>query len=176
VKLPTNEEAKVISQRFALRGFPGCVGSIDCMKVYWKNCPTAWAGQYQGREGSPNIVLEAVVDDRRRLQHAFFGTPGSCNDINVLESSPLRSAIIAGRWPPKVEYSVDNVRYNLGYVLADGIYPPRRCFVQSVPRSSMPTAAQSAFSSLQEAVRKDLECAFGVLQARFAFTRTPVRL
>jgi hypothetical protein len=73
VKLPKNEEAKVISQRFALRGFPGCVGSIDRMKVYWKTCPTAWAGQYQGREESPTIVLEAVVDDRRRFQHAFSG-------------------------------------------------------------------------------------------------------
>jgi hypothetical protein len=28
VKLPNNEEAKEISQRFALRRFPGCIGSI----------------------------------------------------------------------------------------------------------------------------------------------------
>jgi hypothetical protein len=134
VHLPTSEEAKIISRRFELRGFPGCVGSIDCMKVCWKNCSTAWASQYQGREGTPTIVLEAVVDDRRRFQHAFFAKPGSCNDINVLESSPLRSAIIAGKWPPKVEYYVGNVRHNLGLVLADGIYPTLRCFVQSVPR------------------------------------------
>jgi hypothetical protein len=176
VRLPTNDEARAVSYRFEQRGFPGCVGSIDCCKVYWKNCPTAWAGQYQGREGSPTIVLEAIVDDRRRFQHAYFGKPGSCNDINVLESSTLKTAIIAGRWPPKVEFNICGVKHNLAYVLADGIYPNWRCFVQTVPRSSRPTPAQMAFSAAQEAVRKDVECAFGIMQARFAFTRTPVRL
>jgi methylphosphotriester-DNA--protein-cysteine methyltransferase len=34
VRLPTSDEAQAISNRFRLRGFPGCVGSIDCMKVY----------------------------------------------------------------------------------------------------------------------------------------------
>jgi Plant transposon protein len=124
--------------------------------VYWKNCPTAWAGQYQGREGSPTIVLEAIVDDRRRFQHAYIAKPGSCNDINVLESSTLKTAIIAGRWPPKVEFNICGVKHNLAYVLPDGIYPNWRCFVQTVPRSSRPTPAQMAFSAAQESVRNDV--------------------
>ncbi|KAK3229557.1 hypothetical protein Dsin_001438 [Dipteronia sinensis] len=44
------------------RGFLGMVGSLNCMHWKWKNCPTAWAGQYAGRSGSPTIILEAVAD------------------------------------------------------------------------------------------------------------------
>ncbi|XP_073038077.1 uncharacterized protein [Primulina eburnea] len=44
------------------RGFSGILGSLDCMHWKWKNCPTAWAGQYTGRSGSPIIILEAVAD------------------------------------------------------------------------------------------------------------------
>ncbi|KAH9606325.1 hypothetical protein KSS87_023132 [Heliosperma pusillum] len=48
-----------------VRGFPGMLGSIDCMHWEWKNCPTALAGQYGGRSGKPTIVLEAVASSTR---------------------------------------------------------------------------------------------------------------
>ena len=37
------------------RSFSGMLGSLDCMHWKWKNCPTAWAGQYAGRSGTPTI-------------------------------------------------------------------------------------------------------------------------
>lgn len=43
------------------RGFPGMIGSIDCIHWEWKNCPTAWKGQYTRGSGKPTIVLEAVA-------------------------------------------------------------------------------------------------------------------
>ena len=36
------------------RGFPGCVGSIDCQHWEWKNCPIAWTGQFNGKEKANN--------------------------------------------------------------------------------------------------------------------------
>ncbi|XP_018479657.2 uncharacterized protein LOC108850663 [Raphanus sativus] len=113
------------------RGFPGMLGSLDCMHWKWKNCPTAWAGQYSGRSGSPTIILEAVADYDLWIWHAYFGMPSSNNDINVLESSYLFSNLAQGIAPP-AHYIIQGNEYNMGYYLADGIYPKWSTIVQTI--------------------------------------------
>lgn len=71
------------------RGFSRMLGSIDCMHWKWKNCPTIWHGQYTGHVHEPTIILEAVASKDLWIWHAFFGLPGSHNDINC--SSPFAS-------------------------------------------------------------------------------------
>ena len=71
------------------RSFPGMLGSIDCMHWQWKNCPIQKQGQYKGHVDKPTIILEAVASKDLWIWHAFFGMPGSNNDINVLHRSPL---------------------------------------------------------------------------------------
>ncbi len=53
------------------------MGLLDVTKVHWKNCPTAWKGQFQGREKYAGLGLEAVVDTNLWLWHAAFGFPGT---------------------------------------------------------------------------------------------------
>nr|GEW89196.1 hypothetical protein [Tanacetum cinerariifolium] len=152
------------------RGFPGMIWSIDCMHWQWKNFPTAWAGQYAGRSGKPTIILEAVASYDLWICHAFFGTPGSCNDINVLHRSPLFDDILSGQ-APNVSYTVNGRDYNMAYYLTDCIYPSWAAFVKSI--TSPQLRKHKLFAQQQEAVRKDVEREFGVLQARFAFLRHP---
>ena len=113
------------------RGFPGMLGSLDCMHWKWKNCPTAWGGQYAGRSGSPTIILEAVADYDLWIWHAYFGLPGSNNDINVLEASHLFANLAEGTAPP-ANYVINGKEYNMGYYLADGIYPKWSTLVQTI--------------------------------------------
>ncbi|XP_021736255.1 uncharacterized protein LOC110702817 [Chenopodium quinoa] len=100
------------------RGFPGMMGSIDCMHWEWKNCPRAWKGMYQGRSKTSTVILEAVASQDLWIWHAFFGTPGSCNDINVLQRSPVFSDICEGK-APEVTFNVNGNTYNMGYYLTD---------------------------------------------------------
>ncbi|XP_013674449.2 uncharacterized protein LOC106378951 [Brassica napus] len=61
LRRPTAEDLQRLLDMGEKRGFPGMVGSIDCMHWEWKNCPTAWKGQYARGHGKPTIVLEAVA-------------------------------------------------------------------------------------------------------------------
>ncbi|CAN6574891.1 unnamed protein product [Malus baccata var. baccata] len=132
LRKPTREDLKRLLRKADKRGFPGMIGSLDCMHWEWKNCPTGWAGQFKGRHNKPTIVLEAVASYDTWIWHAFFGSPGSNNDINVLWSSPLFDEVVNG-WAPEFRYK------------------------------------------RQESYRKDVERAFGILQARWAIVRGPAR-
>jgi hypothetical protein len=61
--------------------------------------------------------------------------------------------------------------YNMGYYLANGIYPEWAGFVKTI-RYPMEVKTQH-FATQQEGARKDIESAFGVLQSRFAVIRGP---
>ncbi|CAL2232611.1 unnamed protein product [Prunus armeniaca] len=61
LRRPTPRDLQRLLQKAEARGFPGMIGSIDCMHWQWKNCPTAWQGDYENRKGTKSIILEAVV-------------------------------------------------------------------------------------------------------------------
>ncbi|XP_062075839.1 uncharacterized protein LOC133779962 [Humulus lupulus] len=75
---------------------------------------------------------------------------------------------------PPANYVIKGKEYNMGYYLADGIYPKWSTLVQSIhdPRGKK----KKFFAMKQEACRKNVERAFGVLQSRFAIMAGPARL
>ena len=139
------------------------LGSIDCMHWKWKNCPARWKGMYQGKSRIATVILEVVASRDLWIWHAFFGIPGSCNDINVLQRSLVFDDLLNGR-APQVQFDVNRNTYNKGYYLTDGIYPKWATFIDAIDAPQ--THKQRLFTQRQESARKDVECAFGVLQAR----------
>eukprot|EP00267_Zea_mays_P054706 XP_020407963.1 uncharacterized protein LOC109945971 [Zea mays] len=127
---------------------------------------------FPGMLGKPTIILEAVASTDLWIWHAFFGLPGSHNDINVLRRSPLFDRLMEGQ-APYVQYMVNRHNYEMGYYLADGIYPTWASFVKTIKAPA--NLMDKNFAAAQESQRKDVERAFGVLQARFAIVRNPAR-
>ena len=70
----------------------------------------------------PSVMLEVVASHDLWIWHAFFGVAGSNNDINILNQPPLFTEVLQGR-SPEVHFTVNGTGYNMGYYLADGIYP-----------------------------------------------------
>ncbi|KAL5177670.1 Protein ALP1-like [Glycine soja] len=143
LRRPNNEDIERLLQMGAACGFPG-------------------------DHRNPTIILEAVASKDLWIWHAFFGTAGSNNDIIVLNGSNVFDEVLSGH-APAVQFMVNRTQYNMGYYLADDIYPdfvtPSQCHKEK----------KKLFAQRQESVRKDVERAFGVLQSRFAIIRGPSR-
>ncbi|XP_059625384.1 uncharacterized protein LOC132268570 [Cornus florida] len=161
--IPNEEDIARLLREGEERGFPSMLGSIDCMHWVWKNCPTGWHGIHKGRNHKPTLILEAVTSKDLWIWHAFFGMAGSNNDVNVLDHSPVFNSLINGTMPP-INYEVNGHRRTMGYYLSDGIYPKWATLIQTIPHPT--PVKEKLFAKKQEAVRKDVERAFGVLQIR----------
>ncbi|XP_028056447.1 uncharacterized protein LOC114260504 [Camellia sinensis] len=108
----SNDIAKLLAVGES-RGFPGMLESIDCMHWKWKNCPTALKCMYTSHIHEPTIILEAVASYDLWIWHAFFGLPGSHNDINVLERSFVFTEL-AQRRAPAVNYTINGNEHTMG--------------------------------------------------------------
>ncbi|XP_074376942.1 uncharacterized protein LOC141718453 [Apium graveolens] len=131
LRATTPADLRRLVARGEQKGFPGMIGSIDCMHWEWKNCPSGWGGAYSGRKGCPTIILEAVAFYDTWVWHTFFGVLGAKNDINVLGQSPVFDKVVAGN-SPIVVFHVNGKRYNNVYYLADGIYLKYSTFVKTI--------------------------------------------
>ncbi|POW21257.1 hypothetical protein PSHT_02586 [Puccinia striiformis] len=130
------------------QGFPGMLGSLDCMHWTWKNCPTAYAGQYSGKEKEPTIILVAVASYNTWIWHVFFGLPGTLNNVNVLDQSPVFKKLQDGVGLA-VNFKIGSNDYSMGYYLSDGIYPKWATLIQTI---NFPTTKKEKnFAKHQEA-------------------------
>jgi hypothetical protein len=172
LRQPTRVDLERQVQINTNRGLPGMFASLDCMHWTWKNCPVAWQGQFQDKDKNRSVILEAIADQSLWFWHAFFGLPGGNNDINVLDRSPLIANLLKGEGHD-MSFQVNDHVYPRYYLLTYGIYPQWSCFLQPIHEAQGEKLQH--YTKVQEGARKDVERAFGVLQARWKIVKNPVR-
>ena len=155
-------------------GVSGMLGSLDCSHVGWKNCPVAWQGQYDGKEDKPTIVMEAMCDYNVWFWHVVFGFPGTLNDINIWDRSPLLAAFVDGSFASQVDhkFTIAGKAFHRLWMLVDGIYPELCRFVKNIQQPVNDN--EKSYNGWQEGARKDIERAFGVLQNKFRLLKKDV--
>lgn len=172
---PTSAELVYIERKYKREGCPWCVGSIDCSKLFWKNCTAQDKGQYLNIKGGrlASIQCEAWCDEDLHFWHWNVGRVGTNNYINVLIRSRLLKDIFSGllqlRFREVYRVLLEGTVRNLSYLLADSIYPDWALF--SKPINHTDVEEEKKFSRRQESARKDVERLFGVLKTTFQILR-----
>jgi hypothetical protein len=167
LRYPSKSDARnIVNLHKRVHGIPGMLGSLDVTKIHWSNCPTAWKGQFEGKEGVPTIGLEAVADYNCWIWHSAFGFPGTMNDLNIWDRSPLLASMTDGMHNDiDIPFVINGEVFHQLFYLVDGIYPLLARFVSSVKDPT--NAIDKFFTPKQEAARKDVERAFGVWKKKF---------
>jgi len=174
LRAPNESELRGILERNAARGMPACIGSIDCSHLQWRACPTALQGQYQNRKRTRSVFMDTVCDEDTYVCPLNVGAAGSNNDLNELKFSPLYHAIVAGMWPPRtMSFTFNERTRTMPYYLADGIYPAYPIFATPYPRPD--SRKKRTYNRLQQALRKDVERLYAILEIRFNVLMRPAR-
>ncbi|XP_047978936.1 uncharacterized protein LOC125220844 [Salvia hispanica] len=136
LKKPSTADCQFLLQLHEqVHGFPGMLGSVDCMHWQWKNCHVAWRGSYtSGHKGThPTFILEVVADYRLWIWHAYFRVPGSNTDVNVLNNSNLFSEVLNGK-ASAINFIANNRQYKMGQFSSSKIQHQHLQVEESVKR------------------------------------------
>ncbi|XP_074306457.1 uncharacterized protein LOC141641704 [Silene latifolia] len=154
-----------------------------CLKHFVRGVRKAFTEQYL-RRPTMNDLQRLLCDSERR------GFPSMMGSIDCMhwewkncprawkgvyqgrnKSATVILEAVASGIAPEVTYNMNGHTYNKGYYLTDGIYPKWAIFI---PAIRLPLSQEDElFTKRQESVRKDVERAFGVLEACFAIIQRP---
>ncbi|XP_040374634.1 uncharacterized protein LOC121052816 [Rosa chinensis] len=110
-----------------------------------------------------------TIEAMRRFVQAVIDVFGA-EYLRRPTSDDISRLLLIGRALP-VTYKINDHEYTMGYYLVDSTYPSWATFVKTIPCPQGEKA--KIFAQAQEGCQKDVERAFGVLQARFAIVRAP---
>ena len=165
-----------VTQEYAARGLPGCVGSFYCVHIGWDRCPTQYKNMYTGKEGFPSVAYEVVCTSRKFIQSVSCGHPGTRNDKHIVKTDPAVMELMDNNgwlnskawWHTHGEHG--RKTFFGVYLICDGGYHEWPCLMFP-SKHGMPNSPEMRWSKNVESVRKDIEGVFGILKIRFRFLK-----
>lgn len=185
VKVPqTREEIATAMAPFKALGLHGAIASCDVVHIPWGACPAAWTNLHTGKEKVPTLAYQVCVDHLGSAISSTSGFPGSMNDKAIVRFDKFITGVRERRLFNDVSYtlrvlsedgaSVIDETVTGPYIIVDGGYHKWWCLQCPFKHATDPD--QVAWSKWVESVRKDVECFFGRLKARFRVLKRPIEL
>ena len=167
---------KRVVGEYTARGFPGCIGSIDCVHIGWDRCPTQYTNVYTGMEGFHSIAYEVICTSRKFIQSVTVGHPGTRNDKHIVRTDDNVLELLYGNgWLNSKNWQCcgpeGQTRTFRGvYLICNRGYHCWPCLI-SPYKNNVPGSPTMRWSKNLESVRKDIENVFGILKVRFKFLK-----
>lgn len=180
ISFPTTEEevANAMEGFQQIRGLPYCVGAVDGTHVPWPSCPLDQFYEYRCYKGFTSIVLFAVCTADRKFTYIDVGRPGVLGDSTIFQRSSLKRNIDDGKWLgsaiPDLNISDVTVR---PYLIGDCAFSLQTYMMKTTSRREQQlNPVLKTWDSIAADTRKPIECAFGMLKARFPALKTGIKL
>ena len=176
----TKEEIAKAMGEYSILGLIGAICSMDVTHFRWDRCPYTQQNLYRGKEGYPTVAVEMACTHDRRIIHCMDGAYGSLNDKAIVRFDMLSELLQTKSAFPGVEFEVrtnstgGREKLKGPYAIVDGGYHKWRHLMSASRLISDPDFV--AWRQRLESVRKDIECAFGMLKGRFRCVKLPIRV
>ena len=173
-----SSEMESVSSLYAASGFPGCIGSTDCVHIRWERCPSQWSSAYRnGKHSFTSIAYEMTVTHSKKFQATTTGHYGTTSDKTIVKFDGFVQQVRNDKLYTNAEFELqvgDNewVTEKGVYLLVDGGYHKWR--IMQCPHKHSADTDKVRWSEFAESVRKDVECSFGILKKRFQFLKNGV--
>ena len=175
----TETELDSVLSESARRGFPGCIGFMDGVHVHWDKCPSQWKHLCTGKNPYPTIGWQCSVNQHRRFMSVSEAQFGGVNDQSAIKYDRFTQQLRTDPLYKNISYNVYDknglIHTEKGVWLnVDGGYLKIPELIVGDPESL--SLFMNYWTTFMESERKHVECAFGILKARFRILKLPIRM
>lgn len=185
VVLPrTSDEFKEQSAEYESAGMNGCVGSTDATHIAMEKCNSWLAQTHSGSKLSlPSRTYNVTVNHRRKVLSSTKGHPARWNDKTLQLHDQLLQKLIERRILDDNTFTlcermpsgdIVEANYRGAWLVVDNGY--LHWPVTIPPFKGDEYRKETRWSQWLESMRKDVECAFGIIKGRFRILKTGIRL
>ncbi|XP_035918675.1 protein ALP1-like [Anopheles stephensi] len=176
IPLPTTSAFERVEKEFLDQwNFPNCLGAIDGKHVRIK-APAKSGTQYFNYKKYFSLHLQGVADANCKFICVDIGEYGSRCDSGVFNSSTLYELTRSNRLNIPAPKPLPGTTRSLPYVfIGDQGYPLKNFLLRPYPDNNA-DAAKLHFNERLSIARRCVECAFGILVAKWRFLKTELQI
>ncbi|CAH1974178.1 unnamed protein product [Acanthoscelides obtectus] len=171
---PTQEDFKnIANDYYRLWQFPMCLGSIDGKHCRMK-CPAKSGSSFYNYKQYFSIILQGVADANKRFISIEVGGKGKQSDGGTFHYSTLNSLMENGGLHIPPPDNLPGTTLESPYVfLGDEAYPLKIHLMRPIPSRNL-NDKNEYFNKRLSRARKCIECAFGILYAKWRIFSKPI--